>query len=315
MKPSLFHSLAIETLIKDADVNSKGEHLPVSDADQQVTVYVLGLKPEGRGRHQAPGWRAVLTDYAVRVFQPGSPVFSHVELIMPHAGKPGLFASYFVANGHGGANWQHPSAEDRDYYMSENAARWHAVPVRVTVEQAGLIQQAANDCVGAPYSFTRYFFSAYGGRKFAWLLPRGGANPGHCATVTARVLRAGCPSLLDRCEAWYGPSTLLAELHRKLSRGLTGIDVAASVAPMASLDDVQVDMGAVDGTGATFNAGLRADDTLLHGSDASVEAMPVEVRHTALDLLSDRVLDAKNGPERELNEILLARALCRAVLY
>lgn len=169
--------------IKDAD-----EPVPHGTAEPTTVVYVLGLKPEGMGRHAPSGWKHKVAQFAAKYLQPGRPIYAHCEILMPLAGKPGLFSTY--SNG-GGAGWRHPSAQELGYYVIENAALWHAVPIRLALSEAKRMQEAANDAKGAPYSFRKYVMAGRGFRRLAWLFSRGGNASGHCANITARVVKGG----------------------------------------------------------------------------------------------------------------------------
>jgi hypothetical protein len=299
-----------------------------ADDAKSATVYYLALLPEGHGRHRAPGWRAVLTDFAVRWLQPGSPVYAHCELCLPVAGKPGIFASYYSTHGRGGANWQDPTPAERVYYVSDNAPSWRALPLRVTPEQALRMRDAANAAVGAPYSFARFVSSGYVLRRLAWLLPSGGQNAGHCATICARVLQAGAPELLAHAEAFYSPSTLTAELQTRIARGpVGGLPVGEAAATDAlTLPEVRVKafeeatefeaLQTIEVVGKAHAAPVvdLSDNVLMHGSDADVAALTFAQRSASLDALADRALDARAVGERDLYQTLLARALFRHVL-
>lgn len=180
-------------------VKDTEEALPHGSAEPTTTVYVLGLRPEGMGRHRPDGWKHRVAQFAAKYLQPGRPVYAHCELVLPMAGRPGIFSTY--SNG-GGADWRHPSPDEVGYYVIENAALWHAVPVRVPLSEANRMQEAANESRGAPYSFRRYALAARGIRKLAWIFSHGGKTPGHCGNITARVLKGGTDDrLLSHVEA------------------------------------------------------------------------------------------------------------------
>ena len=130
------------------EVDSMDDPILNTPYAQYTTVFFLALKPEARGRHRTSGLVQAFADFAVKKLQPGRPVFSHCELVLPLAGKPGIYASYYRFEGTSGASWQRPRKWEHPYYISENASNWHALPVRVTVEQAKAMQDAANDTVG-----------------------------------------------------------------------------------------------------------------------------------------------------------------------
>lgn len=308
--------------------------LPHGSSEPTTTVYVLGLKPEGMGRHHPRGWKHRVAQFAAKHLQPGRPVYAHCELLLPIAGRPGIFSTY--SNG-GGADWRHPTPEETSYYVIENAALWHAVPIRVPVSEAIRMQDTANEARGAPYSFRRYMLAARGVRKLAWLFKQGGSTPGHCGNITARVIKGGTGErLLSHAEGYFGPSALMAELHAKLARGpLAGIASATKLSADSvvihgkasnrlqfhEFSAIAIDPELADEStteearvaAQTYQLAL-ADNVLLYGSDKDVDSTPSMHKEVVLEMLADQVLNAATTGERQLHEQLLARALLRARL-
>ena len=286
---------------------------PAEEALETVTLFVLALKPEGSGRHQSKGISAKVIDFIVRTMQPGWPVYAHVEIVIPPAGKPGLFATYYTPGERSGADWQHPKTYDEvSYYLRHNVGAWAAVPVHMTEAEAEEVRKAANEARGAPYSIPRYITSWYGARMLSGLLPKGGKVSGHCATIVARVVKAGKPSALKKPEGYYGPSSLIAALNQNivtesvlnLREAVVGVPVeAVSVQPDAEAKDVA----------RAYTIAL-GDNTLLHGSDADVQAMSPAHKNAVLDMLSDRVAESSSVTELQMNETILARAVLRSIL-
>ena len=91
--------------------------------------------------------------------------------------------------------------------------------------------------------------------------------------------------MVRRCEGWYGPSSLLQELH-------------GAGAPPPDGDSRPV----------------ARSQPLLYGSDAEVASLPTFAKETALRVLTDRWFDARNHAAREHAEQELARGLLRAAL-
>ena len=123
--------------------------------------------------------------------------------------------------------------ESVNYYLVTNGARWRALPVFLP-HAVEAVRSAADANVDAPYSVPRYATSAKPLRRLAWLLPDADKAPGHCATLTARVLRrSGATDAVPRSSAWYSPSSLYTTLVAHASTRLTGADRAqmGSVAP------------------------------------------------------------------------------------
>lgn len=303
---SLFFDRRSQSLVREQKI------LPADEALETATVFVLALKPEGSGRHRSVGVSAKIIDFMVRTIQPGWPVYAHVELVMPSAGRPGMFATYYSPGETSGAEWQHPQTyQEVGYYLRHNVGAWSAVPIHVTEAEAEAMKEAANAARGAPYSLLRYITSWYGARMLSGLLPKGGRVSGHCATIVARVVKAGKPDALPRAEGFYGPSSLVAALNARIasvgsSQPLPVVGVPVEFKPP------HPDVETKDLARAYTVA--MGDNILLHGSDADVRAMSSSHKNAVLDMLSDRVSESRSITELQMNETILARALLRSVL-
>lgn len=181
--------------------------------------YAIFLEPRDDAD---PKWSTVewLADVAIRKFSP-SPVLAHCELVTPpipdSAGGRVHFATYL---GRGGADWQNMrSKEDGiSFYLIENGFRWRAVPV-FGPNAAQTVRDAAQSNLHAPYSVSMYATSAPPLRNLAWLWKDQAGHMGHCAVITARVLKqAGIGGMLSRPSAWYSPSSLYGDLVAAMSR-------------------------------------------------------------------------------------------------
>jgi len=189
-------------------------------------VFMIFLEPHNDGT--SSGALDALSEQIIRTFSPGRTSLIHCELLVPpipsaHGGKTN-FATYIGRNAH----WQNTGDGDDglSYYLIENGARWRAVPV-FAPNVARAARAAADANVGAHYSVGRYLTSARPMRRFAWLLSDNAGAPGHCATLSARVLKSsGANAALPRPSAWYCPSTLYAALNADLPLRLSGDDRA-----------------------------------------------------------------------------------------
>lgn len=180
--------------------------------------YAIFLEPR---EDTDPSWSTIewLADVAIRKFSP-SPVLAHCELVTPpipdSSGGRVHFATYL---GRGGADWQNMrSKEDGiSFYLIENGFRWRAVPI-FGPNAANHVREAAQNNLHAPYSVSMYATSAAPFRGMAWLWKDGPKHMGHCATITARVLKAaGIGGALGKPSAWYSPSSLYGDLLASMS--------------------------------------------------------------------------------------------------
>lgn len=184
--------------------------------------YVMFLEPRD---DPDPSWTAVewFADAMIKRFSP-VPTLSHVELIAPpipsSSGGRVHFATYLSRNG---ADWQNQSDKDEgvDFYLIENGARWRALPV-FGPNAAEQVREAAQANIHSPYSVSMYLTSVRGIRTFARFLGDGPKHMGHCATITARVLKAAkLATGLDHASGWYCPSSLYSELSKSVGQPLS----------------------------------------------------------------------------------------------
>jgi len=198
---------AIQKLLKLQEEQS------VDDGSGDV-VFALFLEPhEPDPDSGPPGVFDRLISYVVKHFQP-SPVMVHVELVVPcppGSTQPVNFATYIGCK----SDWQEDRRKNADYYLGTTANKWRAVPV-FGKHSARLVREACNESLGVDYSLFRYVTAAWGVRKVAGIVPDGSKEPAHCATLAARVLKKGVSGLPKHASAWYGPSTLYAELCNDL---------------------------------------------------------------------------------------------------
>lgn len=222
--------------IRDVLLREGGE---VSDPD---LVYALFLEDAEEGvALQSSGWYSWAIEKAAGVFAPRpayGPGLVHCELLVPAVGEETRcnFATYLGVEK--GAGWQEAGDADLKYYCLLTARRWRAVAVRAP-GLAARVREAGDAAVGAPYSVLRYLTSVRPLRGLSWLLPDTPTSAGHCATVTARVLK-GAGAAVKHAAAYYAPATLYEEL--------THADpVAAAAAGAGTAVDLDAREALVDG--------------------------------------------------------------------
>ena len=205
-------------------------------------VYALFLEPHSS--ESAPTSRMELAIERLIESFTAAPSLVHVELLVPPIPNSGggkvNFATYLSPPYK--AEWQGADVDESvNYYLVTNGARWRALPVFLP-HAVEAVRSAADANVDAPYSVPRYATSAKPFRRLAWLLPDADKAPGHCATLTARVLRrSGATDAVPRSSAWYSPSSLYTTLVAHASTRLTGADRAqmGSVAPAECTRDAE----------------------------------------------------------------------------
>jgi hypothetical protein len=241
-------------------------------------VFVVFLEPT-YDENASPFVKAL--NYLVRHLQP-SPVMAHVELIIPYLSTPLIFATYLGRV----SGWQLDKENNKKYYLSTTANKWRAVPVFGKNIAKG-VRDACHQCQHVEYSLFRYVTALWGVRKFASLIPDNYRDPAHCATITARVLNHGAPGILMHSSAWYGPSTLYAELCLDLQ--------SKSIMPCKTNDEDRV----------PFDV-----ERLLHLRDEDVAVMPMTDIMSAIRALTFKVLSSKGSASVDAQK-QLANALFR----
>ena len=158
-------------------------------------------------------FRMRIVNRLVSMLQGAAPVMSHVELVV---GRRGLHhpvakqsCNYSTYIGHGGSGWQQKGHDSTMYYMhGQNYDKWLAVPVSVD-DIPAILDHCNTSC---PYSLSQYLTSIYPFRYFSSRWNDEAGAEAHCATLSARVLKAGKPDCLKHCSAWYSPTSLYKEL-------------------------------------------------------------------------------------------------------
>ena len=203
------------------------------------------------------------------------------------------------------AGWQGLSDNGQenniDYYLVSNGSRWRALPVFIP-HAVNAVRAAADRNVDAPYSVMRYVTSARPLRRLSWLLSDADKAPGHCATLTARVLRhAGATDAVPRSSAWYSPSTLYSTLLAHAGASLAGKDreQMGTVAPAESTHTTGVLRGPLSYDTVRSVGDARAID--------AVRALTLRVCNAA----SAQDAVASRNAQKDLAQVLLRWVLLR----
>lgn len=163
-----------------------------------------------------------IIDYGIRKLTP-RPAVAHVELLLPPAvGATDTrvqFATYLDA---AGADWQYTytRGEGKGYYLWTQNIRWRAMPIFAT-DVVARARDAAEASRHAPYSLSMYLTSIPPLRAFTPLCGDESKHKGHCAVITARVLKAAGVKSMSYPSAWYSPSTLHATLCHGFSKRIS----------------------------------------------------------------------------------------------
>lgn len=248
------------------------------------TIYVLGM--EVGTPNNSLSIEEIVLDALVKTLQP-APVLTHVELFIP----PGSGSNYVTFATYLGrsAGWGESFPGSRDFYLGGKHS-WRAIPVRAS-NIVPMALMACKEEEGAPYSVLRYLTSVPPARSLASFLPDSPKSPGHCATISARVLgKAGVH--LPRSSAWYSPSTLYIELSKP--RRMKGYSQHSIV----ETEDT-----------------MEAVETLLRGSDDAVKAMSYDACHMAIDHLQKKVVEQHASELLDTEkEVAMERNLAKALL-
>ena len=257
------------------------------------TVFLIGMEAGPASSEWSV--QETILDTLVKAFQP-SPVLTHVELFIP----PGCekesevtFATYVGRH----AGWGASFPDSRDFYTG-GVHSWRAIPVRAS-KIVQMVRMACKAEEGAPYSLLRYLTSVPPARAVASILTDKPHSPGHCATISTRILRRSGVHF-PQSSAWYSPSTLYIELS-KPSRAESYAREDETENHIKSLVETERTMTAVE--------------TLLRGSDDSVEAMIISDCQIAVDHLQKQVVTQRAmGIADTVREAVLERNLARALL-
>ena len=174
-------------------------------------------------------WTEAFVDHTVQFGQP-YPAITHCEMwIGESASTPrddNHFSTYLGASE--GARWTSGLSGSRRFYgcgdevteeIASGMARssWSAIPI-FAANGAEHLRRQCNRHAGTPYPspllLWQYPMSTWPLRAFSGLLSDRAKTPAHCATLSARILRAALPqtAALAHPSHWYGPSSLYLEL-------------------------------------------------------------------------------------------------------
>jgi len=216
---NVFDSDEIKQILRNAKVESGDAFTSPSDCD---VAFVLFLNPGDRDETARYGLEAI-TERLICTFG-GVPPLVHTELLLPPIPDSGNGRVHFgtYMNEPFTADWQdkREHIDNINYYLVANGSRWRALPVFVP-HAVQTLRKEAEQCVGAPYSVSRYITSTRSFRRLAELLPDKSKSPGHCATLVARILRPHCDAV-NRHPATYTPGTLYTALRQHAATHLTG---------------------------------------------------------------------------------------------
>jgi len=282
-----FSSVKLDEALKKHTLSTS----PRTISEGNDVVYLIGV--EGDAPNPSWSWPERFLDRLVQTFQP-APVLTHVEIFVPPSfdGTHVNFATYIGKT----ANWQPcGDAAAQKFYLIDNADAWRAIPIFDASASKRLVDEAQFH-IGTPYSLARYAWAIPPLRNFACVLPSTIQSPGHCATVSARLLERALPSVkLQKPAAYYGPSSLFIELSRK-KRMQTYAD---------HLDRH---------VGVSNETGRHAQEILIRHSDEEVRRLSSTECAAAIELLTARACRTTASGDPTVARIAqkqLAKALLR----
>jgi hypothetical protein len=256
--------------------------LPKGNGDENGNVfYVLCLKDCGVRSGEIDCWGAL----ARKQTPHRGIVILHTEIVIPLMGSEncdetnfGIFA--LEESGYRGG------LRNADEFFNETMHRWLAVPVygdKATTR----CHEACNKSVGIEYSYMRYVTAYF--RPLARFVPDNVRSAAHCATLTARVVKASVEGVLLRRPSSYSPTTLYADLLKRL--------------------------GCMDPKVETMSQPeVEAVNCLLHKADNFVQELGDEQSILAINALSRKVIMCEtfgDDDQRESSQKHLATALLR----
>lgn len=271
-------------------VTAPGSH----DPHTCDVAYVLFLEPTADPDPNASLGESCI-DTAIRLFQP-VPTIAHCEILLPPVPATESMRVQFATYIGQISAWKTDASDNYNYYLKMNMGRWRALPVF----GHNLTRKLRTECdqeVGVRYSLGRYITSSTAFRAFSWLVPKRRRSPGHCATLTARVISRAAPNTLKKSEAWYGPSSLFLELAENAKD--EAIRMSASTRPQ--LSDVTT----------------SALEVLLRGQLKTVQALGDDLCVEATRALTLKVCaDLVDGDEvaQRISQKQLASALLKWVV-
>lgn len=220
------------------------------------------------------GWPEKALDFLVKAAQP-APAVTHVELLLPptKGGGDMHFATYIGQRAGFGSSFEN----QRSFYLGNNAGNWRAIPI-VAERAAERVRAECEKHVGTSYSLVKYLCAVPPFRALAPFVPDAVQSPAHCATLTARCLRAALPEIfIQHSSPWYGPTTLSLELSSDSHISKVRDEIEAKSHEMSLGEEEELD---------------QAVYKLLHGSDADITSLSSQVVGNAVFKLVKRTTEA-----------------------
>ena len=199
-----------------ASVSTSSSKLGLGDI-----AFVMFLEPpEHTDPNMTFGERVI--DDLIQMFSQ-KPTMVHVEVIIPpfvdSKSSKVHFATYMGS--HASYQNEYDSVNGVDFYLIRHGHRWRCLPV-FGKSAVAEIRRACDANVGSPYSLLKYPTSSHYFRKYSWIWKDKPMASGHCATLTARVLRqAGVQCGLAHSPPWYSPSSLYSAIQSDIQTRLS----------------------------------------------------------------------------------------------
>ena len=184
-------------------------------------AFVMFLEPPEHADPNMTFGERIIDDLIQRFSQ--KPTMVHVEVIIPpfvdKKSSKVHFATYLGS--HAAYQNEYDAVAGVDFYLIRHGHRWRCLPVFGKNAVAEL-RRACDANVGSPYSLLKYPTSSHYFRKYSWIWKDKPMASGHCATLTARVLRqAGVQCGLEHSPPWYSPSSLYAAIQSDIQTRLS----------------------------------------------------------------------------------------------
>ena len=176
-------------------------------------AFVIFLEPPDHVDPNMTFGERIIDDLIQRFSQ--KPTMVHVEVIIPPFLNPKSskihFATYLGSQA--GYQNEYDAVSGVDFYLIRHGHRWRCIPVfgNDAIES---LRAACDANVGSAYSLVKYPTSSHYFRKYSWIWQDKPMSSGHCATITARVLKqARIECGVVHRPPWYSPSSLYSALQ------------------------------------------------------------------------------------------------------
>jgi len=263
-------------------------------------AFVIFLEPpEHADPNMTIGERVI--DSLIQTFSQ-KPTMVHVEVILPPFVNQSAAKVHFATYLGSSAAYQneYDSVSGVDFYLIRHGHRWRCLPV-FGKEAIAELRSACDSNVGSSYSLLKYPTSSHYFRKYSWIWKDRPMASGHCATLTARVLRqAGIQCGVDHPPPWYSPSSLYSSIQSDIQARL-----------VQHIDSEFVDLKAVD-----VEECDAAIETILRGplSARSLQELGQEKCVRAIRQLAYNVVRTNDAATTEVERHSAERELGDAVL-